>query len=94
MQQTSNSKNSLYAQVAQILLKEWDPIGVQNAAEAQDEYVNYIPPICDLISSRKSESDIFDCLWWIETEHMGLRGNEASTKIIAKKLVQLVQANC
>lgn len=94
MQQTPDNKNSLYEQVSTILLKEWDPIGVQNAPEAQDEYANYIPPICDLIISRKSESDIFDCLCWIETEHMGLKGNEASTKSIAKKLVQLIQANC
>lgn len=29
--------------IAEILLREWDPIGVVDTPEAQDEYDSYVP---------------------------------------------------
>ncbi len=84
-----NVTRALYVKVGTILLKEWDPIGIQNIPEAQDEYNAYIFSICELLISGKSENEIFNCLWWIETEHMGLPGNKQHTKIISKKLAGL-----
>lgn len=73
-----------------ILLKEWDPIGIQNTPEAHDEYEAYAASLLELIVSGKLEHEIFEYLWCIETEHMGLQGNKRVTKRIAKKLSGLI----
>ncbi len=76
-------------EIRRILLKDWDPIGIKDIAEAQDEYDTYVPAISQMITSHKSVHEIFEYLWWIETEHMGLIGNKQITKFIAAKLQSL-----
>ena len=49
--------------IRQILMKEWDPIGVSHVVEAQDEYDSYIPHIYSQLLHRKSEEEIFENLW-------------------------------
>ena len=84
----------LHDAIHEILIKEWDPIGVSDVAEAQNEYDSYVPWIYRRLISReinrKLEAEIFDYLWYIETVHMTLRGNRRHTKNIAKKLCQLI----
>ncbi|MGB7979057.1 MAG: hypothetical protein WCF19_07880 [Chlamydiales bacterium] len=70
-------------------MKEWDPIGIQNIPEAQDEYDSYVSDIYELIQSKSTESEVFDYLWGIETEHMGLSGDQKHTQTIAHKLSKL-----
>ena len=65
--------------IREILLRDWDPIGVADAPEAQDEYDSYIPGIYGRLIRRISEQELFDHLWQIETEHMGLFGNRGKT---------------
>ncbi len=81
----------LYEKISLVLLREWDPIGIQDIPEAQDEYNDYISPICELLVSGKSEHEIFSYLWWVETERMGLSGDKRHTKVIAKKLAGLFE---
>ena len=76
----------LHKKIFETLLKEWDPIGIQDISEAQDEYDAYVSPVYQLLISGKSESKIFEYLWWIETKHMGLSGNRHQTTAIARKL--------
>jgi hypothetical protein len=75
--------------IRDILLKEWDPIGVKDVPEAQDEYDSYIPGVCKLLFNRESSKNIFQYLWKIETDNMGLTGNRNHTKSIAKKLAEI-----
>jgi hypothetical protein len=75
--------------IRDILLKEWDPIGVKDVPEAQDEYDSYIPGVCKLLINRESSENIFQYLWKIETDNMGLTGNRNHTKSIAKKLAEI-----
>lgn len=89
MTKNINNKQYLLVEIQKILLKEWDPIGIQDIPEAQDEYDSYISSIYKLIKSSKTESELFEYLWWIETEHMGLSGNKTHTKAIAQKLFML-----
>ncbi|MBU4348570.1 hypothetical protein KJ671_03675 [Patescibacteria group bacterium] len=77
------------SKIRTILLKEWDPIGIQDIPEAQDEYDSYIFSICKLIQLKESEEELFNYLWWIETEQMGLSGNKEHTKTIAHRLFKL-----
>lgn len=75
--------------IKEIFSDDWDPIGVQGISEAQDEYDAYIPSIYSMIYSKKTESELFDYLWEIETEHMGLSGNRTQIQIAAHKLFEL-----
>ena len=75
--------------IREILLRDWDPIGVGAVAQAQDEYDSYIPGIYGRLIHRISEQDLFDHLWQIETEHMGLFGNRGKTQQVAQKLLLL-----
>ena len=80
----------LYLEIKKILMDEWDPIGVQNIIEAQDEYDSYLPSIHRMLVLRKSVHEMFEYLWWVETEHMGLMGDRQRTESIAKKLCSLI----
>jgi len=75
--------------IREILLREWDPIGVADTPEAHDEYDSYIHQIHLMLISRETRQNIIDHLWWIETEHMGLYGTMSRTEAIADRLISL-----
>jgi hypothetical protein len=71
------------------LLTEWDPIGVKQFPEAQDEYDSYAPHIYTLLITRRPHQEIFDYLWKIETERMGLTGDRQATERFAERLLRI-----
>ncbi len=78
-------------EVRNLVMKNWDPIGVDDIPEAQDEYDAYIPVICQLLLNNASRKDLFDYLWELETGHMGLTGNKDHTLSFVEKLFSLNQ---
>jgi hypothetical protein len=70
-------------------LKEWDPIGVSEIPEAQDEYDSYVPAVYKLLITRRPQHEVFDYLWRLETEHMGLRGDRQATEHFAERLPRI-----
>ena len=52
-------------------MSDWDPIGVKDITEAQDEYDMYISEIKSLILKKASSEEISEHLTWIERERMG-----------------------
>jgi len=77
--------------IREILMREWDPIGVSGIPEAQDEYDSYITHIYSQLIRHKSEHEIFQNLWEIETGHMGLYGNRQRTEKVVSLLMELQQ---
>jgi hypothetical protein len=77
--------------IKNILLNEWDPIGVSDVPEAQDEYDSYVPGIHKMLISRSTAQEVFEYLWQIETQHMGLLGNRIHTEAVAGSLVELIE---
>lgn len=83
----------LHAAIRRALNEEWDPIGMRTIARVfnfdpiEDEYDNYVPEIYDLLIAQKSRQEIFDYLWWLETEWMGLGGNRQATENFADRLL-------
>ncbi len=75
--------------IHQILLREWDPIGVAHEPAAQDEYDGYIHEIHGMLIRHEPRHRLVDHLWWIETQHMGLYGNRAHTDAVADRLIGL-----
>jgi hypothetical protein len=85
-----NESKFLHEKVKYVLLKEWDPIGINSIEEAQDEYDGYIPALVSMLNAGKNSEEILHHLCWIEIERMGLAGNIEHTRKIAEKLCDLV----
>ena len=76
--------------IRQVLLRDWDPIGVSDVPEAQDEYDSYVGGVYRLLASGASEDEIIEHLYRIESDRMempaadreGLRG-------VARELTRL-----
>jgi hypothetical protein len=75
--------------IKQILLQEWDPIGVKDIPEAQDEYDSYVWGVYSRLIRQASEQELFDYLWEMETVNLGLYGNAPHTQAIVEKLTAL-----
>ena len=69
-------------------LLAWDPIGVADAPEAQDEYDCMISPLMHRLSDGVSETEIGD--WLIEElrDHFGMSAVEARERELAAQLKQ------
>ena len=90
MNDSARKAKEAHAVIKRILLTEWDPIGVSEFPEAQDEYDAYVSEVYRLLSRQLSSREIFDYLWWVETDHMRLCGNRQRTEKIAEKLAALI----
>jgi hypothetical protein len=75
--------------IRNVLLREWDPIGVADEPAAQDEYDGYIPGIIGVLIRHEPRHRLFDRLWWIETEQMDLTGDRERTDAVAGRLIGL-----
>lgn len=89
MSEPAERARRLHQQIKDLLLREWDPIGVQAIPEAQDEYDGYVPTLHSMLISRKPAHEVFEYLLWLETEHMGLTADRQRTQSIAEKLAGL-----
>ena len=78
-----------HERIRNAFLEEWDPIGVRNVPEAQDEYDAYVAAVFQLLTQESGPDKIFDYLWWVETVHMGLRGDRQKTFRFAERLARL-----
>lgn len=76
--------------IHRVLLQEWDPIGVADVPQAQDEY-SYVGQVYAMLIRQQPLSKLFDYLWWVEMEYMGLRGNRQHTEQVAERLVLVRQ---
>lgn len=84
---------ALHKQIKNVLMQDWDPIGVQAVPEAQDEYDSYVPTIYSMLISRKPINEVLEYLLWLEGEHMGLTVDRQRTQFITEKLVGLERGN-
>jgi hypothetical protein len=64
----------LMSEIRRVLMNVWDPIGVKEIANAQDEYDSYIGGIYHLLRIGASDERIQEHLWLLVTETMGLSG--------------------
>jgi hypothetical protein len=61
------------AKVREVLMREWDPIGVREFPEAQEEYDTYVGKVyVMLMDDRASASQIAEYLFEVATVRMGL----------------------
>jgi sugar diacid utilization regulator len=78
--------------VNELLLHEWDPIGVIGIKGAEDEYAQYVRDILEIIQNSSSSEELFRYLWELETEYMGLKGNKKKTESFSKLLFHEIKS--
>ncbi len=81
-----------FSEVRAILLKEWDPLNVEDNALLADEYDSYIPEIIKLIclGSNTAASPIIKYLEGIELS-LGITTNKNGRIRAAKRLIEAVK---
>ena len=89
MNEQTQKARAIQESIKQILWHDWDPIGVNDVPEAQDEYDSYVGGVYRMLASGGSEDEIVDHLWKIEMHTMGLDANRERLRPIATKLKSL-----
>jgi hypothetical protein len=89
MSKRGRRAKEIQERIRQVLLHEWDPIGVSDIPAAHDEYDSYVGGIYRLLASGASEYQIIERLHNLETVSMGLNGNREGLKDVAAKLAKL-----
>jgi len=59
-------------QMRHVLIEIWDPIGIKDEPNAQDEYDSYIGELYDLLVGHADDSQLIDYLYKAAHDHMGL----------------------
>jgi hypothetical protein len=72
--------------IRHVLMGVWDPIGVKDEPNAQDEYDGYLGGVYKLLVSGASDERIEEHLWQIVTEQMGLDAKKADMADTVKAL--------
>jgi hypothetical protein len=62
---------SIRVQIRHVLLEVWDPIGVKDEPNAQDEYDGYIGKLYELLVSQAADSELAKYLHWVAHDRMG-----------------------
>jgi len=78
-------------EIRKVLLNVWDPIGIRDEPNAQDEYDCCLGDIFGLLTTGGTDDQIVDYLWRTGTEHMGLglRKEAMSPTVKALRQIQL-----
>ena len=71
-QRQARQARAIQESIRDILLRHWDPIGINDVPEAQDEYDSYVGGVYRLLASHASADEIIDHLFTIESQTMGL----------------------
>ena len=66
-------------------MRDWDPIGVNDVPEAQDEYDDYVPELVALLARDATEQEIANALYQIETVTMGLNGAPSEALLLVAR---------
>ena len=83
-----NKENSkrIIEEIRQILVNVWDPIGMKDVSNVQDEYDAYIGGVFHLLNKRATEEDISAYLWKVIEERIHLHPGRGATQEAAKAL--------
>jgi hypothetical protein len=75
--------------IRHVLMDVWDPIGVKDEPNAQDEYDGYLGGVYELLVTGASDESIEDHLWRIVTERMELSAKKSDMADTVKALRQI-----
>lgn len=80
----------IFDSIRQVMIKDWDPIGIGDEKGAADEYDVYIAPVYRILAGVRSENDLIEQLRRIEVEGLGIGPtNVECLRSVAQKLLSL-----
>jgi hypothetical protein len=79
-------EKELYQRIDEVIHYIWDPIGINGAPEARDEYYTYLPEIYSLVKDN-NEDKIVKTLMDISIKRMGISPSKDSCDETASILV-------
>ena len=83
----------LYDTVRQVLIEDWDPIGIRDVPQARDEYDGYAATIVRMLAGGASLAELSDRLVEFEVDSMGLKGDFDRAQVVATKLWRLSRSS-
>ena len=90
MSERNQRAREIQESIKRVLLQDWDPIGVSDVPEAQDEYDAYVGGVYRLLASGASEDEIIEHLHRVESDVMGMpAADREGLRGVARKLVGL-----
>jgi hypothetical protein len=89
MDPRASRAREIQASIRDALMRDWDPIGVSDVPEAQDEYDSYVGAVYRLLASGASVLAIAQHLARVEHDAMGLSTSADQLMNVAAKLRQL-----
>jgi|SRR5437773_9775711 len=76
--------------IAEVLLRNWDPIGVGDVPQAQDEYDAYVGGVYSLLASGATARQVAEHLARVEADQLGFGDTDPKMLIpVAEKLLKL-----
>jgi hypothetical protein len=75
-------------ELGDILLRNWDPIGIKDEPEAQDEYDSYVGGVYRLLASGASIKEIATHLASIETSLLGYQDTDPRMLVPVVKMLK------
>jgi hypothetical protein len=89
MDQREQKARAIQDSIREILLRDWDPIGVRDVPEAQDEYDGYVGGVYRLLANGASVREIAAHLAAIARDSMGISSDAANLLPVASRLRQV-----
>jgi hypothetical protein len=77
-------------EIRHVLLNVWDPLGVKDEPDAQDEYDGYIGRLYELLVSKAPQSKLVDYLYWAVYDNMGLGTATPANMIATAEALRLI----
>jgi hypothetical protein len=78
--------------IREVLMSQWDPIGVADIPEAADEYDMYIGGVFGLLARRASPEDVCAYLRRIEVERMELVDADGEPFMATERRMAVVES--
>ena len=75
--------------INQLLLCEWDPIGVVGAGGPIDEYDSYALRVFAMLREGANAETIARYLDWVESENMKLSLHAERNRVIARRAIEI-----
>ena len=76
-----------------LLMRDWDPIGLQDEPRVADEYDDYARAIISLLQADAKVAGIANYLLMVERERMGLSGDSDRAAKVAEKILAAKTGN-
>ncbi|MDX1674385.1 MAG: hypothetical protein R3314_06215 [Longimicrobiales bacterium] len=82
----SPMEKALFERCDEVLHYLWDPVGVAGVPQSRDEYADYVEPVFRFLRDDADRDAIIHLLLRIETDRLGLPGDEQTARATADAL--------